>query len=107
MSGGLRKGKGSRQGEGRGRGVRGIEVRSTWKWKRGYVKEGVIEGGGLMREVVLFQKALYLVIKFLVLDLKKKIKNWNSRIGILFRSIRVPITKCCSLGLRNLIPFLF
>lgn len=32
---------------------------------------GVLEGGGLMREVVLSQKALYLVIKILVLDLKK------------------------------------
>lgn len=32
----LRKSKGSRQGKERGGGVRGIEVRSTWKWKRGH-----------------------------------------------------------------------
>ena len=37
----LRKGKGSRQGEGRGGGVRRIVVRSTWRWKRRYDKEGV------------------------------------------------------------------
>lgn len=36
----LRKGKGSRQGEERGGGVRGIEVRSTWKWKRGHDRGG-------------------------------------------------------------------